>query len=359
MTSPGVDVPEGAVSVGVLDEQFGHQLVAPRATTAYMEPTWAERSYFLLYTDSGVVLNAGRQLYPHAGRRVALTAASTERHQIGYRFAERVQPGDDPDLPIVGRMRVETVRPLHEIRLVLDAPTSLLEYDLTFEARFPPVLSQRNRIELREQVVTDYLNFFQSGRYSGDLRVGDEEHRVDGRAGFRDRGWGLRKHEGAPRRGMVVFVGCELPDRALYLLLYETAAATRVLTNGWIADASGSVDAVTEVTHELSFVDGRLTGGTMVVTGAVTGTHDLRIQPRSHLLLAATGYRREHPTLDPPERLDLHDPAVVAEHAGQTDYGCEFTVDGERGHGYVEIGLGVHARYQLAANGTAEQGCAT
>ena len=70
------------------------------------------------------------------------------------------------------------------------------------------------------------------------------------RAGFRDRGWGLRKHEGAPRRGFVVFAGVELPDAALYALLYETASGRRVFTNGWLMDESGVADTVVEAEHD-------------------------------------------------------------------------------------------------------------
>ncbi len=346
------------MSLSALDEQFGHQLVAPRAVTVHMEPTWAERSYFLLHTDRGLVLNAGRQLHPHAGRRSAFSAVSTGRHQIGCRFAERLEPGDDPDVPVVGRLRVEAVRPLQELRLVLDAPGGALEYDLTFEARFAPVLSQPNRIEQDGHVVTDYVNFFQSGRYSGVLRVDGEEHRVDRRAGFRDRGWGLRKHEGAPRRGLVVFVGCELDDSALYLLLYETASGRRALTNGWVVDASGAAEIVTEAAHSLVFAGGHLAGGTLAVSVASGGTHEVEIRPGHHLLLAATGYRREQPGgAEPPERLELGDPAVQAAHAGQTDYGCDFVVDGRPGHGYVEVGLGEHARYRPPAGGSGGERC--
>jgi hypothetical protein len=39
---------------------------------------------------------------------------------------------------------------------------------------------------------------------------------------------------------------------------------------------------------------------------------------------------------------------VVDALRGQTDHGSVFTLDGEHGHGYVETGLGVHARYAPA-----------
>jgi hypothetical protein len=36
---------------------------------------------------------------------------------------------------------------------------------------------------------------------------------------------------------------------------------------------------------------------------------------------------------------------VLARIRGQTDNGCACTLDGEPGHGFVETGIGTHARY--------------
>ena len=69
--------------------------------------------------------------------------------------------GDDPDRPDVGALRIEAVRPLAQVRLVLDDPGLGLAFDLTWRARVPPVPTDRNRIERDGEVVTDYMNFFQ------------------------------------------------------------------------------------------------------------------------------------------------------------------------------------------------------
>ena len=45
------------------------------------------------------------------------------------------------------------------------------------------------------------------------------------------------------------------------------------------------------------------------------------------------------------ERWDVTDPAVQAELDGMFDNPCTFDVDGVPGHGFVEVGLGVHERY--------------
>ena len=169
-----------------------------------------------------------------------MAGLSTGRIQFARRAEAPFALGDDPDRPDVGPVRIEPVVPLREVRLVLDEPGLDFGFDLTFEARFAPVPTGRNRIERHGEVVTDYMNFFQSGLYSGVVRADGEERQIQARAGFRDRGWGLRKHEGAARRGMHVFCACELPQEAVYLLLYENAAGERMLTNGWVMAESGS-----------------------------------------------------------------------------------------------------------------------
>jgi len=327
-----------------LDESFTHQIVAPRVRTAYEDPRWAERCYHLLFCDEELMLCLGRQLYPFGGRRFAFVGAASRREQISLRFEEPYSLGDDPDAPRVGPLVIEPRRPLHEWRLLLDEPSCPLGLDLEFEARFPPRASQRNRIELGGEVVTDYMNFFQSGRYRGLVAICGRERRIEERLGFRDRGWGLRRHEGSPARGLVVFCACELADAAIYVLLYETASGRRVLTNGWVQTAAGHT-LVRTCRHDLLFEEALLEGGSLEVELDDGARRRLEFEVRNRLYLSGVGYSRERkgPGV---EHFDVSDPSVRARLNGQNDNGCLFHVDGVSGHGFVETGLGVHARYR-------------
>lgn len=330
-----------------LDELYHHQMVAPAAAVLHEDPAWAERCYHLLNLGEGLVLNAGRAVYAQAGRRTAFLGFTDGRTQHALRVSEPFAAGDDPDRPAVGPVTIEAVQPLREVRITVDDPGFPVSVDLTYRARFPPVATEPNLIERDGRVLTHYMNFFQSGSYSGTVLLDGRRHTVRERAGFRDRGWGLRKHEGAPRRGLVVFCGCELPEQSLYLLLYETASGRRAFTNGWLVGRDGIVDVLDGAEHELSFDGTLLSGGVLRLAFRSGRRATLGLKVAGRLYLSGVGYssdeRRSRPGVD---RFDVTDAAVVADLDGQNDNACVFDFEGVVGHGYVETGLGVHARYR-------------
>lgn len=334
--------------VTIADEPYRHQAVAPAAQTAHLDPAWAERSWHLVNLGDGWVLGAGRAVWAHAGKRTAVAGLNTGDVQYARRAREPFALGDDPDRPDVGPLRIEATVPLREVRLVLDEPGLPFGFDLTFRARFAPVATDRNRIERDGEIVTDYMNFFQSGTYTGVVTADGEERRIDGRTGFRDRGWGLRKHEGGSRRGMHVFCACELPEEALYLLLYETASGRRVFTNGWLIDAAGVADTVVAAEHELRFEGSRLLGGSIRAGLASGRERAVAVEAQGRLWMETVGYtsvpERAAPGAD---RFDLSDPEVAASlDRWFFDNACRFESGGVAGHGFVEVGLGVHVRYR-------------
>ena len=110
------------------------------------------------------MLDTGRAFSPHAHRRKAFAGISTGTEEHLLRVAEpgagrrSRPPGHRP-----GAHRGDPAA--EEVRLVLDEPGFPVSFDLRYHARFGPVATEPNRIELRGEVVTDYMNFFQSGVY--------------------------------------------------------------------------------------------------------------------------------------------------------------------------------------------------
>jgi hypothetical protein len=340
MTTGSLDAPLTA-----LDESYTHQLVAPRSVTARVSPSWQERSYHLLFTDGGVMVNVGRAVWPYEGVRRAFVGVSDGEQQQVVRAEQPFAPGDDADDPAVEDVAVEVLEPLRALRLRAGAPGDPLALDLTWTARFAPVATAPNRIVVRDEVVTDYMNFFQSGTFDGWVELGGRRHEVSRRAGFRDRGWGVRKHEGAPRRGLVVAAFCELPDAALYLILYEGASGRRGMSNGWLVTEDG-VDPIVSIEHDLEFEDALLQRGRFRTRTAAGRSLEVAAVVASRLFLAGVGYAREPRFTDPGrEGFAVGERDVRELLRGQTDHGAVFEVDGVAGHGYVETGLGTHVRY--------------
>jgi hypothetical protein len=125
-----------------------------------------------------------------------------------------------------------------------------------------------------------------------------------------------------------------------------------VLQDGWLVDATGTVQHVTGIEHDLRFDGVLLAGGTLAVELEGGRRLSLGLDPRVRLFLAGVGYSADPVRQGPGrERHDLTDATVVEDLRGQTDHGTVFTLDGEPGHGYVETGLGVHARYRPSTDG--------
>lgn len=328
------------------DESYSHQLVAPRHVTAHEHPNWQERCYLLLFTDSGLVLDAGRAVWPYEERRKAFAGVTDGHVQHCLRTEEPFEAGDDPDTPTVGGITVEAVKPMREVRLGLGAPRDDLAFELTFTARFEPVATSPHEVVQDGVVVTDYMNFFQSGYYDGWISHGGHMHEVERRLGFRDRGWGLRKHEGSPRRGLVLSILCELPEESLYAILFETASGRRVLTNGWSISERGVVE-VASIDHDIVFDATVMRSGAARLELADGSEREVSFEQQRHLFLSGVGYSPDRELTAPgQDAYEIDKPEVAARLSGQTDHGCVFVADGAAGHGYVETGLGTHARYR-------------
>ena len=327
------------------DEWFGHQTVAPYSHVEHMSPLWAERCYHLLHATPQVTLSVGRSYHPIDAQRQGFAGLTVGTRQYAVRWNEAVEPGDVPDSPSVGPLRVDVVEPLRTVSLSLADPTLPFGFDLQYEYRAEPVLTDRNRIEVNGEVVTDYINFFASGRYSGSVVVDGEALAVNA-PGFRDRGWGLRKHEGAPRRGLVLGMFSEFEDHAIYALLYETGSGRRVMSNGWRLRPDRPASSATDISHDLTLIDGLLEGGRIGML--LDGDHlEVEFKVENRVFLSSLGYTPHASTSRAGEAatFDLRDRATLAALAGQTDHGIAVTCGGRTGTGYVEVGLGVHPRY--------------
>jgi hypothetical protein len=259
-------------------------------------------------------------------------------------------PDDDPDGPKVGPVTLEVEQAFDRIHLVLGEPNFPLSYDLTFEARFPPVAHDPTLVERDGEVMTNSMSFFQSGSFDGTVVLDGEKHQVIDRAGFRDRSWGVRKHDGAPRRGFVVFLAAEFEGESLYVLLHETASGRRAYTGGWAMTPDGAVDNVLAAEHDLDFAEAWIEGGSLRLEMESGRQREVGFETQTRLFLSGVGYSPDPESKKPgTDDFDITDLAVARRLEGQTDHGSRFTEGDRVGHGYVEVGRGIHPRYRPEA----------
>jgi hypothetical protein len=322
-------------------------MVAPRATTEHDHPRWADRGYFLLDVNDGLTINAGRQLYRNAGHWTVFAAGATPDREVCLRARPGFERQDDPDAATVGPLTLEVERPLSRIHLVLAEDDFPLSYDLSFEARFPAVAHDPTLIEKDGTMLTHSMSFFQSGLFNGTVKLDDEVHEVVDRAGFRDRSWGVRSHDGSPTRGLVLFVAAEFEDEALYVLVHETGRGRRAFTDGWSMTPEGVVDTVIDAEHDLRFAEAWSEGGRMELTMRSGKRRAIEFETKTRLFLSGVGYSPDPAAKNPgSDDFDLNDPEMPRRLEGQTDHGSVFHENGRTGHGYVEIGRGTHPRYR-------------
>ncbi len=85
------------------------------------------------------------------------------------------------------------------------SPRLECEFELDWQAEFPVhVLSaEGNLMPGDEEVAYGRNHYEQFGRVDGMLRLGDDEHRIEGAPSFRDHSWGPRVWESAPDQDFV------------------------------------------------------------------------------------------------------------------------------------------------------------
>ena len=342
----GGDPGSAVATLTAADDSYTHQVVAPAVATAYVDPAWAERCWHVVYLGDGWTAGAGRAVWPHGGRHTARAGLNTGGVQYARRTEQPYEIGDDPNRGQVGPIRIETIEPLREIRLIVDEPGLPFGFDLRYVARFPAVPTDRNLVEREGEILTDYMNFFQSGVYSGVVHADGEERRIEGRAGFRDRGWGLRKSEGPARRGFHIACNIEFEDESLYSLLYETGSGRRVFTNGWVIDNTGVTDVVTAIEHDLVFDGVHLVRGTMNYTFRSGETREVNLTPEGSLWIGTLGYTADAELAGPGTGCyDLTDADVRRTVEGVQEATGTFRYGDSTGYGFLETSLGAHRRY--------------
>lgn len=124
------------------DEYFTHQTALTHAMVATSDPSWRER-YWVSFQDTetgDTVLTLGLGRYPNQDVMEAFACFSDNGRQTNLRLSRSLLP--DSHALAVGPLSCGIVEPLKELRFTLVDNDSGLRFDVTFEARFEPMLEE-------------------------------------------------------------------------------------------------------------------------------------------------------------------------------------------------------------------------
>ena len=169
-----------------------HQTADPIAFSG-TDRNFYDRYFFNGYTTDGeVFFGAALGVYPHlniidAALSVRIGDVQHNLHASRHLHMERMDT-------FVGPIRVEVVEPLQRLRVIVEDNEHGVSADLTITGRHFPIEEPRTVRRNGPRIVQDVTRLTQLGRWSGWIKAGGREVKLDPATtlGTRDRSWGVR-----------------------------------------------------------------------------------------------------------------------------------------------------------------------
>jgi len=280
----GDDPKLGAV-LSPFDDYPIHQTAEPLAHVASGDRNAYDRYFFNGHARDGAVCFGGALgLYPN--RQVIDASFSIVRDgvQRSVHASARLPFGNRPTR--VGPIRIELIKPLHTVRVVVDDADGDLGIaaDVTFAARTVAVEEPRHTLRAGAMTILDATRLTQWGDWSGAITVDGDRIAIDPatHVGVRDRSWGIRPvgegPTGAPSHELPQVFWFWSPirfdDRVLHgggneradgSRLFQFAETTGLRTSEALdpdagsqplVDAGGLVEPLRDVVHDISWRSG-------------------------------------------------------------------------------------------------------
>ena len=351
-----------------------HQTPDPVAFSG-TDRNFYDRYFFNGYTADGeVYFGAALGVYPHlniidAGFGVRIGDVQYNLHASRHLHMERMDT-------VVGPIRVEVIEPLHKLRVVVDDNEHGISADLVITGRHFPIEEPRTTRRNGPRLVQDITRMTQLGRWSGWIRAGGREVKLEEAAtpGTRDRSWGVR-HVGMRDPQVPVtqaefqvwwfWVPAHFDDRVLHFFVNQDGAGKVWNLGCTMVHDNGTEEHLKEARLAVEFAPGTRFPARGVVTARdeAGGAYRIAIEAGSRFYLSGIGYMNpdwSHGLNQGPLAIGYDEIASVAaaNHASRTEHPQAFarlamtTPEGRvlEGVGCFEsIVLGRHAPSQLTS----------
>ncbi|MFC0071941.1 hypothetical protein ACFFQW_49725 [Umezawaea endophytica] len=238
------------MALSPLDDYPIHQAPEVMRHVATSDRNFYDRYYFNCHQLSGdLMLTIGIGQYPNLGVTDAF-ALIRRRHLHRVVRASRELGLDRMDTT-VGPFRVEVIKGLHELQVVLADNEHGLSFDITWKASIPAQLEPPHFLRWQERVMYDCQRFAQTGRWTGTIVVDGESISItpDHWWGYRDRSWGIRPVGEAEPPGIQVkdagtrywlYTPIQFEDHSILCILQEDEKGHRLIEEAlrvWPQDA--------------------------------------------------------------------------------------------------------------------------
>ena len=201
----------------------------------------------------------------------------------------------------VGPIRIEVVKPLQVLRLIVDAPEQGLKAELTFTGRSFPIEEPRFMRRIGPRAFMDYTRLTQNGRYTGWIELDGRRQSVDGFVGTRDRSWGVRPVgtrdpqeivPPAPQQFFWLWSPCNFESGSFFFHTNDDGAGLPWNRRAvWAPDATGATDFEAEVSSALVWQSGTRHAASAVVRIAdARGDMTLTFEPGLKFYMVGLGY---------------------------------------------------------------------
>ncbi|MEU6775896.1 hypothetical protein [Streptomyces sp. NPDC046759] len=340
-----------------LDEYPVHQVPLSMKHVATGDRNAYDRCIFHVFDHAGrALLILGLGVYPNLGVIDAYATLRTGDTLHAVRASDAL--GEDRMRLAVGPLRIEVLRPLHELRLVCQ--DDQLSYDLTWTAAFPALWEPHHLQRRGDRLTLEGRRFVQAGTAQGVVRAAGAKFLVgpDDWTGTRDRSWGVRPVPGEdggrlaadhPAEGFHwIWCPVRFEDRFLMVITQEDADGYRSLNDATLVRPGRRDRQLGWPQAEIGYRSGTRHPERAVVRLGDTRAPcelDVEILASSPLALGA-GYPPaddwQHGTWLGPGWTDRRTYDMTLPHPlaayGVTDHSARFRLDGQTGHGIFEHG---------------------
>ena len=334
-----------------------HQSPELIAHASISDRNFYDRYYFNMYPENHeffAIFGLGQ--YPNLGTTDAFIDV---RHGDKQHIVRSSSPLTDRMDNSVGPIRVEVIKPLQTLRVIVEPTEHSVAMDVVFEGNIEAIQEPRQTLRLKGKLVFDTNRLAQTGHWTGLISIDGTDFQVNG-SGNRDRSWGIRPvGEAEPpgiREGLMILPGMwnyfpmQFEDHSIFYICHQDDDGVRHLVQServW-HDRARAHDDLGPVQWEHEIEE-----GTRVVRSSrlVFPESGIEIDCRSVLpnyISIGTGYGIDadwrHGMYQGPETVTQGLVLNVDEVKGIAQYGiidhlAEFSYDGNVGHGLLEQGF--------------------